>query len=361
LIVQEGWLLLKWFIPLSVILFIASFIGEAIHLPPVAFFFLTGVAIIPVAGWMGQATESLAVYAGPRVGGLLSATFGNAVELIIGIIALREGLQTLVKASITGSILGNLLFVLGISFLIGGIRHPVQRFNVKAARSQSAMLWLSIGITFILPAAFSATDGSMSGTLSSVAAIVALILYLSGLFFSLYTHRHLFESVHDANDGDETAPLQLWVAIVSLVITTIFVALESEWLVGAVKVVGARLGWSEVFMGVIVVAIVGNAAEHASAVWMAWKNKMELSTEIAVGSTLQVAMFVAPVLLLVSYAIGQPMTLLFSWPELVSMGAAVLLVVVLMLDGESNWLEGALALGAYLVMAVGFFMLKGLT
>lgn len=356
--------MLKWFVPLSVLLFVGSLVGELIHLPPVYSFFLTGVAIIPVAGWMGQATETLAIYAGPRVGGLLSATFGNAVELIIGIIALREGLQTLVKASITGSILGNLLFVLGISFLIGGIRHPIQHFNVKAARSQSAMLWLSVGVTFVLPAAFAAydkTDPAMGDVLSFVAAVVALVLYLSGLLFSLYTHRYLFESVHDVSDSAEQAPLSLWAAVVSLVITTVLVALESEWLVGAVKVVGQRLGWSDVFMGVIVIAIVGNAAEHASAVWMAWKNKMELSTEIAVGSTLQVAMFVAPVLLLVSYAIGQPMSLLFSWPELMSMGAAVLLVVVLMLDGESNWLEGALALGAYLVMAVGFFMLKGLT
>lgn len=352
--------MLKWFIPLSAVLFIICFVGEVAHLPPVMFFFLAAVAIIPAAGWMGQATESLAHYAGPRVGGLLSATFGNAVELIIGIIALREGMQTLVKASITGSILGNLLFVLGISFLIGGVRHPIQRFNVKAARNQSAMLWLSVGVTFVLPAAFTLADHSVAPVMSTVAAVVALVLYLSGLLFSLYTHRDLFESVHEETEGkDEGASLSIWVALTSLLITTLFVAFESEWLVSAVKVVGARLGWNEIFMGVIVIAIVGNAAEHASAVWMAWKNKMELSTEIAVGSTLQVAMFVAPVLLLAGAAMGKPMLLLFSWPELVSMVAAVLLVVVLLLDGESNWLEGALALGAYVVMAVGFFMLKG--
>lgn len=353
--------MLKWFIPASVILFIASALTKWLHAPVGWEFSVTALAIIPVAGWMGHATESIAGHAGPRIGGLVSATFGNAVELIIGVIALTQGMNTLVKASITGSILGNLLFVLGISFLVGGVRHPIQRFNVRAARSQASMLLLSIGIVFILPAAFSAVQPSAQMTMSTVAAGVSLVLYLLGLLFSLFTHRDLFESISEVDEAEQHPPLRLRMAISALLIATVLVAIESEWLVGTLDVVGRQLGWSKVFMGVVVVAIVGNAAEHASAVWMAWKNRMELSLEIAVGSTLQVSMFVAPVLLFVSMYIGTPMLLLFSWPELVSMAAAVLLVVVLMLDGESNWLEGALALGAYLVIAVGFYMLKDVT
>lgn len=353
--------MLKWLIPASIVLFLASGISRWFHMDIGMEFALTGLAIIPVAGWMGRATESIASYAGPRIGGLVSATFGNAVELIIGVIALTQGMNTLVQASITGSILGNLLFVLGISFVVGGIRHPIQRFNVRAARNQASMLLLSIGVVFVLPAAFAAAQPAVALTLSSVAAGVSLILYLLGLLFSLFTHRDMFESISRVAEGNSNPPLRLRIAVFALVITTVLVAIESEWLVGTLDVVGRQLGWSEVFMGVIVIAIVGNAAEHASAVWMAWKNRMELSLEIAVGSTLQVAMFVAPTLLIVSLFSGTPMLLLFSWPELVSMAVAVLLVVVLMLDGESNWMEGALALGAYLVMAVGFYMLKGLT
>lgn len=337
-----------------------SLIVRLTHAPTIWAFVVTGLAIIPVAGWMGQATESIALHAGARIGGLLSATFGNAVELIIGVIALQQGMTTLVKASITGSILGNLLFVLGISFFVGGIRHPIQRFNVRAARNQASMLLLAVGIVFIIPATFSAFEPAISVKMSTVAATISFLLYLAGLLFSLFTHRDLFESISEVSDTNHEPKLRMPVAITALVVTTVIVAIESEWLVDSVKQVGHQLGWTDVFMGVIVIAIVGNAAEHASAVWMAWRNHMELSLEIAVGSTLQVAMFVAPVLLAVSLFLGKPMPLLFSWPELVSMGAAVLLVVVLMLDGESNWMEGALALGAYVVMAVGFFMMKGL-
>lgn len=349
--------MLKWMIPSSLLLFAVSGICEWTHAPVLWTFVLTCLAIIPLAGWMGQATEAIAVATGPRIGGLLSATFGNAVELIIGIISLGQGMQQLVKASITGSILGNLLFVLGVSFFVGGIRHPIQRFNVRAARSQASMLLLSIGIVFVLPASFSAAQPQTSLLMSKVAAGVSMILYLAGLLFSLFTHRELFASISRVKETRDDAPMRLSTGIFSLLGTTVLVAFESEWLVGGLHVVGHLLGWTDVFMGVVVIAIVGNAAEHASAVWMAWRNRMDLSLEIAVGSTLQVSMFVAPVLFAVSLFLGRSMPLLFSWPELISMGAAVLLVVVLLLDGESNWLEGALALGAYLVMSVGFYTL----
>jgi Ca2+:H+ antiporter len=289
---------------------------------------------------------------------LLSASFGNAVELIIGIIALRDGLITLVKASITGSILGNLLFVLGVSFFVGGIRHPIQRFNIRAARNNASMLLLSVGIAFIVPAIFATGRGTASLALSSVVAIVLFVLYIAGLYFALFTHREVFESIDSlASEEDDETHWKLWPAVIVLLGTTILVGFESDWLVGSMKVLGQSWGWSQVFMGVVIVAVVGNAAEHASAVLMAWKNRMDLSLEIAVGSSLQVAMFVVPVLFVTSLVLGNPMALIFSWPELASMGAAVILVTVLMMDGESNWLEGAMAVGAYLVMAVGFYTL----
>ncbi|MCL6516571.1 calcium/proton exchanger [Alicyclobacillus sp.] len=355
----------RWVWPLTAALLIIAGYAHMVEAPGVLVFLFSALAIIPLAGLMGRSTEAIAAHAGPRVGGLLSATFGNAVELIIGIIALNAGMSTLVKASITGSILGNLLFVLGVSFFVGGIRHPIQRFNIRAARSNASMLMLSVGVAFIVPAIFSTTQDvgttqdAASLTLSTVVALVSLVLYLSGLYFALFTHREVFESINQYS-GEDEAHWRLWPAIGVLLVTTVCVALASEWLVGSIEELATRMGWSEVFMGVVIVAIVGNAAEHASAVWMAWKNRMDLSLEIAVGSTLQVAMFVAPVLFLASLVLGHAMPLIFSWPELASMGAAVLLVVVLMMDGESNWLEGALALGAYLVMAVGFYTLPSM-
>lgn len=352
---------MKWIWPFTVVMVIASAIGELNHAPVVWMFILTCLAIIPLAGIMGRSTESIAAHAGPRIGGLMSATFGNAVELIIGIIALREGMTSLVKASITGSILGNLLFVLGVSFLVGGIRHPIQRFNIRAARSNASMLLLSVGVTFVVPAIFATNVREASMAMSTVVAAVSLLLYGSGLYFALFTHKDVFEYLdYAATDGGVELHWRLFPAVFVLLITTILVGIESEWLVDSIKVVGKQFGWSEVFIGVVVVAIVGNAAEHASAVWMAWKNRMDLSLEIAVGSSLQISMFVAPVLFFTSVLFGHAMPLLFSWPELASMAAAVMLVVVLMMDGESNWLEGALAVGAYAVMAVGFYTLKSL-
>lgn len=341
--------------PLTAVLFVASAIAKYLHAPALLMFLLCCATIIPLAALMGRSTEAIAAHAGPRIGGLLSATFGNAVELIIGIIALQNGYTTLVKASITGSILGNLLFVLGVSFFVGGLRHPVQRFNTRAARSNAAMLMLGVGVAFIVPAIFAAYEPKSSLTLSATTSIILFFIYGAGLLFSLFTHSKFFEYINS-----EEAPKGYWrfyPAVTVLCAATVVVGLESDWLVEGVKQVGHSLGWSEMFIGVVIVAVVGNAAEHASAVWMAWKDRMDLSLEIAVGSSLQVAMFIAPVLFFVSLLTDHWMPLLFSWPELASMGAAVMLVVVLMMDGESNWLEGAMAVGAYLVMAVGFYTL----
>jgi len=351
--------LAKWMWPAAVVLFALSLLARTLQWGETVAFLTSGLTIVPLAAMMGRATESIAAHAGARIGGLLSATFGNAVELIIGIIALQHGLITLVKASITGSILSNLLLVLGLSFFIGGLRHPIQRFNVRAARSNASMLTLAVGVAFVLPAVF-LRSGSASPPLLlyGVSAGVSFVLYLSGLFFSLFTHRELFDSMMALSGKEEGKPLWgLWPAVVVLSATTVLVSIASEWLVTSVKYAGQDLHWSELFMGVVVVAIVGNAAEHVSAVMMAWKNRMDLTMEIAVGSSLQVAMFVAPILFLVGFAVGHPMPLSFSWPELGSMTGAAVLVAVLLMDGESNWLEGALAVGAYVVIAVGFFTL----
>lgn len=352
----------KWILLVTIGLLVLSALAEWRHFPTLWQFVLSCLAIVPLAGIMGRSTESIAAHAGPRIGGLLSATFGNAVELIIGIIALKDGLTTLVKASITGSILGNLLFVLGVSFFVGGIRHPIQQFNVRAARNNASMLLLGVVVAFAVPAIFGSRASHTSMPISVAVSVVSILLYMAGLFFALFTHRHVFESIDaTASQGEEeTGHWRLWPAVIVLIATTVLVGIESEWLVGSVKYVGALLGWTDIFIGVIVVAIIGNAAEHASAVWMAWKNRMDLSLEIAVGSTLQIAMFVAPLLVFASLYIGHPMPLVFSWPELACMGIAVLLIVGLMMDGESNWLEGAMAVGAYIVMAVGFYMLPNM-
>lgn len=350
----------KWMWVFSAIFVTASIVSKLLHAPETVLFGLACFAIIPLAGLMGSATESISVHAGPRVGGLLSATFGNAVELIIGVFALSNGYIKLVTASITGSIISNLLLVLGASFFVGGVRHPVQRFNIRVARSNASMLLLGIGVAFVVPAIFATGGRSVSLSLSGAVALVSFVLYISGLFFSLFTHREIF-SAFDTGDQtaheDEGPRWRLMTSIIVLAVTTFAVSVESDWLVGGVRAVGTRLGWNELFVGVVVVAIVGNAAEHASAVWMAWKDRMDISLEIAVGSSLQVAMFVTPVLYLAGICVGNPFAIVFSLPELASMLAAVILVVVLMMDGESNWLEGAMAVGAYLVMAVGFFTL----
>nr|WP_206832429.1 calcium/proton exchanger [Alicyclobacillus fructus] len=326
---------------------------------PVMQFFVSSAAVIPLAAIMGRATEAIAARSGERLGGLLSATFGNAVELIIGVFSLKDGLVPLVKSSITGSIISNLLFVLGLSFFVGGLRHPIQKFNVRVARSHGSMLMLGIGVAFVVPTAFAHASAHVSPVLSYGAAAVSLVVYLLGLYFSLFTHRDLFQAIQHEEDDAQKPTSSVFAQIVLLAISTVLVSLESDWLVGSVRSIAVHLGWSEVFIGVVVVAIIGNAAEHASAVWMAWKNRMDLSLEIAVGSTLQVAMFIAPILFFVGAFMGVPFTFAFTWPEVVSMMAAVLLVVVLVMDGESNWLEGAMAFGAYVVLAAGFYSLTG--
>jgi Ca2+:H+ antiporter len=342
------------FVPVAVVLEIA-------HADAVWIFVAACLAIIPLAGWMGRATEHLAAHYGPGIGGLLNATFGNAAEMIIAIMALNKGLYVVVKASLTGSIIGNVLLVLGLSLLLGGMRHQRQRFNRTAASMASTLLALS-AIGLIVPAMFHFAGGHESELpmqkLSLAIAVVLFIAYILGLVFQLKTHQHLFAEGHGDHDLDGVWSKKLAIGV--LVGATTLVALMSEFLVGSVEHTAEAWGMTEVFVGVILVAIIGNAAEHSSAVIMAWKNKMDLSITIAVGSGIQIALFVAPVLVFLSYVIGPaPMDLDFTLFEVIAVWASVVILAMVATDGESHWMEGVLLLAVYIVLGIAFFFLPG--
>ncbi|WP_255357595.1 calcium/proton exchanger [Fictibacillus sp. FJAT-27399] len=340
-------------IPLSVA-------ASLMHWPAVASFIIYCVTIVALASFMGRATESLAITVGPRVGGLLNATFGNAVELIISIFALKAGLVSVVLASLTGSVLGNLLLVGGLSFFIGGLKFKRQKFNVHDAQHNAGLMIFAIVVAFVFPEVFSLTlDNHESFTLSIWVSAIMIVLYLAALYFKLVTHRGVYAYDEESGEHDEEEAAE-WTkkkSINVLFLATLAVAYISENLVHTFEEVGRALGWSEVFIGIIIVAIVGNAAEHASAVLMAYKNKIGVTVEIAVGSTLQIAMFVAPVLVLASMFFEKQMSLVFSLPELVSMVLAVFLTISITNDGDTNWFEGLTLLAAYLIMGVGFYLL----
>jgi Ca2+:H+ antiporter len=333
--------------------------GSLLHWEPTMLFVIYCVTIIALASYMGRATESLAIVAGPRIGGLLNATFGNAVELIISIFALKAGLVGVVLASLTGSVLGNLLLVAGLSFFVGGLKFKRQEFNVYDARHNSGLLVFAVLVAFVIPEVFSIRMPERETmNLSIGVSAVLIVLYLAALFFKLVTHRGVYAvEGEDGGHADEKPEWSKGVAILVLGLATVAVAYVSENLVHTFESVAHRFGWSELFIGVIIVAIVGNAAEHASAILFAFKNKMNIAVEIAVGSTLQVAMFVAPVLVFVSLFFPTPMPLVFSLPELVAMATAVLLTISITNDGDTNWFEGLTLLGAYFIMGIGFFLL----
>ncbi|MEJ9212540.1 calcium/proton exchanger [Bacillus smithii] len=335
-----------------------SVIGSLLHWPAVMMFVVYCFTIIALASYMGRATESLAIIAGPRIGGLLNATFGNAVELIISIFSLKAGLVEVVLASLTGSVLGNLLLVAGLSFFLGGLKFKRQKFNVYDARHNSGLLMFAVIVAFVIPEIFSLKmTGDKTFSLSIGIAVIMILLYLAALFFKLVTHRGVYHSTQESQEEHEEPEWKKGKAMVILALATIAVAYVSENLVHTFEVVADKFGWSELFIGVIIVAIVGNAAEHASAVLMSMKNKMDIAVEIAIGSTLQVAMFVAPILVLASMFFEHSMPLIFTLPELISMVTAVLLTIVIQNDGESNWFEGLTLIAAYLIMGIGFYLL----
>lgn len=391
-----GWLnLMLVLVPVAVVLRITGADGLWI-------FLVSGLAIIPLAGLMGRSTEMLADRFGPGIGGLLNASFGNAAELIIAAVALHKGYIGVVKASITGSILGNVLLVLGLSFLWGGLRFPRQKFNATAAGVSATLLALG-AVALLVPAIFHASivvdrfvaenrgltfaSDPHEQEVSLEISIVLFVVYLLMLLFSLKTHSHLYAGhgrggdddasrsrkggSHPVANGGDSEPddrahfsevegaWSLKTSVIVLIASTACVGLMSEFLVGAIEHAREALGWSELFVGVIVVAVVGNAAEHSTAVLMARKNHMDLSFQIAVGSGLQIALFVAPILVFMSYLPGFPhrLDLVFSMLEVLAVGVSVMVVGLVALDGESNWLEGLLLLAVYTIFAFAVYHL----
>ena len=363
--VDQALLLLLVFVPITLVL------EYVVHASATTLFLTSAVAIVPLAGIMGKSTEMLAEHVGAGLGGLLNATFGNAAELIIAIFALRAGLHDLVKASLTGSIIGNILLIFGLSALLGGLKFRKQVFNRTAAKLGSTLLLLS-AVGLVIPSLLhflrdgaesgSATAaGAGSGSLSLEISVVLVVCYVLSLVFALRTHADLYRGT--AHAGGETHAAPAWSkgkSFAVLVGAAALVGWMSEILVGGAEEAAHSLGMTEVFVGVIVVALVGNAAEHSTAVLVALRNKMDLSIQIAVGSSLQIALLIAPLLVFLSYAIGPaPIDLVFSPLEVVAVAVSVLVVGQIADDGQTHWMEGVLLLAVYVVLGLAFFNLPG--
>ena len=334
------------------------------------FVFITAaLAIIPLAAWIGSATEEIAVVVGPTLGSLLNATFGNATELIIALVALKAGLVDVVKASITGSIISNLLLVMGLSMLLGGLRYKEQEFPSFVARTNAALMNLAV-VAILLPTAVDSTSGGINEAtmqrFSGSVAVVLIVVYILTLLFSIKTHSYLYDvaladldqaDLAEANlaptDSEHQVNLWLWVGV--LLGATLLVAVESKFLVDTLEEVTSKLGLTALFTGVIILPILGSAAENATAVSVALKNNMALSVAVAMGSSLQIALFVAPILVLAGWVMGQPMDLDFNPFELVAVGVAVVIANSISSDGRSNWLEGTLLLATYAVLGLAFY------
>jgi Ca2+:H+ antiporter len=367
LISGEGWpYLLVPLIPLAIVLDIAG-------ASPIAIFFVSAGGVIPTAALMGRATEELAHRSGPGIGGLLNVTFGNAPEIIIALFALNKGLHEVVKASLIGSMLGNILLVLGAAMFVGGLGRDRQHFDRTAASSQSAMLLLA-AVALVMPAIFELIQGNglpLPGDeirdypsdveqLSLAVALVLMATYAAGLVFSLKTHRDLFNPDHSAgaaagtnDEGGE--PWTIRKSIIMLTVAGVAVGVMSEILVGSISEAAHGVGLSEFFIGVIVVAIVGNAAEHWVAVLVARKDKMDLAVNIAIGSSAQIALFAAPVLVLCSFFLGpHPMALVFNGFEVGAVILAVMIANHVTNEGESTWFEGLQLLAVYVVLGLTF-------
>lgn len=359
---SDGWpYLLVPFIPVALVL-------ELTHAGAVALFVTSALGVIPTAALMGRATEELAARSGPGIGGLLNVTFGNAPELIIALFALSQGLHEVVKASIVGSIIGNVLLVMGASMWFGGLGRDRQRFNATAASAQSTMLVLAIGAV-MMPAVFELVEGqglpsptaeridydTSVENLSLMTAVVLMGAYVAGLIFSLRTHRDLFNPHEETEHEHE--PWSVRRSVAALAIAGAAVALMSEILVGSISETAEKAGMSEFFIGAIVVAIVGNAAEHWVAVLVARKDKMDLALNICIGSSAQIALFVAPALVFASYVLGPgPMPLVFNGFELAALVLAALIANQVTQDGESTWFEGVQLLAVYVIIGVAFFI-----
>ncbi len=342
------WLLV--FVPIALVL-------ELMHGSHTLIFFTSALAILPLAGLIGHATEDLAIRIGPQKGGLLNATFGNVTEMIIAFFLILQGELEVVKASITGSIIGNVLLVLGLAFLVGGWTRQQQEFNRASAGLHSASLVIAV-VALLMPALFALTAEASEFRTEAVSvgvSIVLILMYALTLFFSFRTHRDFFRSTQQEEHHEPKWSTKY--ALGLLAGSTVLVALMSEFLVGALEPTVEEFGLSKLFVGLIVVPIVGNAAEHSSAIFLAAKNKMDISIEIAIGSSTQIALFVAPMLVFASLAVGKPMDLIFSSFEIAAVAFSSAILGFIALDGRSNWLEGAQLLAAYVIMAISFFFL----
>ena len=342
------------FVPASLTLGLA-------HASPVAVFVVSCLAIVPLAGIMGEATESLAHRAGPALGGLLNATFGNAAELIIGFMALRAGETEVVKASLTGSIIGNMLMVLGLSMFLGGLRHHEMRFSRLAAETGSGVMVLAV-VALVIPAIYAqVTQHAQPDHVEAISLDISWVLiltYLASLVFQLRTHHRLFAPEGEADSApraERVRPKSLARSVLVLSGAAVLTGAVSEVLVGALDAAGKALGIGKVFMGVIVVAVVGNAAEHSTAIVVALKNEMDLALGIAMGSSMQIALFVAPLLVIAGHATGRPLGLEFTLLEVAAVVLSVFAVANLVQDGKTNWFEGVQLLAIYCILAVTFF------
>ncbi|MBE6063675.1 MAG: calcium/proton exchanger [Clostridium butyricum] len=341
------------FVPISIV-------AKLMNVSPTMMFILASLSIIPLAGLMGEGTEEISFYTGPKMGGFLNATFGNATELIISFFALKAGLFEVVKFSITGSLIGNILLVLGLSMLIGGLKHKTQKFNGQVANITSSMLLFSV-IGVCVPALFTHTlSPELLNTkyegLSIAISIIMFLLYLLSLIFSFFTHKHLYSTNAESKESSKNAKWSLKKAISILVTATILIAIESEFLVGGIEDITTTIGLSEYFVGIVLIPVIGNAAEHSTAITMAIKNKMDVAIEIALGSSLQIILFVTPILIFLSL-LFTPMSIIFNEFELIALLVSVLIADKVASDCESNWLEGAQLVAVYIIIAIGFFIL----
>lgn len=338
---------LLFFIPVTII-------GNILGMSSTLIFIFSSLSIVGLAALMGKATEDASYYLGQRVGGFLNATFGNAAELLINIFVLRAGMVEVVKASIVGSIIGNILLVLGLSMLCGGLKHKVQTFNKTSVSLNSGMLFFAI-IGMCMPAIFHrtmSTSDAMAEELSLAIAILMIILYGLQIVFTFVTHKDMFET-----EGEETVQpaASLRTSLITLVLVTVFLGIISEIFTGSVEGMSETLGLNEAFVGLILIPIIGNAAEHSTAVVMAMKNKMDTAIEVSIGSTLQVILFVMPVLVFVSL-LFTPMNLIFTFFELAILCGSAMITSQVISDGKSNWFEGVQLLFIYVLIAVSFFI-----
>ena len=341
-----NWLLV--FVPLSLAF-------ELAH-QSLLIFITSGLAIVPLAGLIGRATDQLAIRVGPRLGGLLNATFGNVTELIVAVLLVLAGNFEVVKASLIGSIIGNLLLVLGVSFVAGGLTRKEQQFNPKAAGVHAASLLLAVtglGVPALLAGSNSHLASDHKEVVSIGVAATLMLLYVAALIFMQYTHEHLFRTP----ESDEQPDWSRSLAIGVLLGAALLVGLESELLVSALDPALKTLGLSPLFVGLILIPIIGNAAEHSSAVFFAIRNKLDVTLEIAVGSSTQVALFVAPAVVFISLALGRPMDFIFTGFEIGAVAIATVVLAVISLDGRSNWLEGLQLISVFTIIALAAFFL----